>query len=204
MSLEWIVFAVFLMIACTQVIRWVGLEQKRTASWTAMAGPLGLTYEKGDLAGELDGLPVRIFRESGERMGDKRMNESVYVVQVEVPAKLPRGFVAAPRRWTSLSERLLSPNVFKAAEPVLDEAYIFQSDDVEPGQKLLQEPDVQQALCDLVNPDSVSFVRGRHVGLAYRNHTFVEDADKVRRNLMLLARTARALAQAQERLRSAA
>ncbi|WP_073568343.1 hypothetical protein [Archangium sp. Cb G35] len=180
-------------------------EEKRQAAWANMASPLGLTYEKGGvLSGEFEGLPVRIFREKGERMGSTKADASVYVVRVEVPGKLPRDFTAAPRKWTSLFERMGVPNVFKAEEPVLDEAHIFQCGVVSAGEKLLQEPDVQQALRDLVNPESVSFVQENHVGLAFETPGFVEDAGKVRRNLESLARAANALAQAQERLQLAA
>ena len=180
-------------------------EEKRQVAWSNMARPLGLTYERGGtLSGEFEGLPVRIFREKGERMGHTKADASVYEVRVEVPGKLPHHFIAAPRKWTSLLERMGVPNVFKAGEPVLDEAYIFQCGVVSAGEKLLQEPDVQQALRDLVNPESVSFVQENHVGLAYETPGFVEDAGKVRRNLELLARTAHALAKAQERLQLAA
>ncbi|KFA87311.1 hypothetical protein [Archangium violaceum] len=180
-------------------------EEKRQAAWSNMARPLGLTYERGGtLSGAFEGLPVRIFRESGGSMGHTKRNASVYVVRVEVPGKLPRDFLAAPRKWTSLSERLGVPNVFKAEEPVLDGAYIFQCGVVPAGEKLLQEPDVQQALRDLVNPESVSFVQDNHVGLAYETPGFVEDAGKVRRHLESLARAANALAKAQERLQPAA
>ncbi|WNG61489.1 hypothetical protein F0U59_47365 [Archangium gephyra] len=180
-------------------------EEKRQVAWSNMARPLGLTYERGGtLSGEFEGLPVRIFREEGERMGHTKADASVYVVQVEVPGKLPRNFIAAPRKWTSLLERMGVPNVFKAGEPVLDGAYIFQCGVVSAGEKLLQEPDVQQALRDLVNAESVSFVQENHVGLAYETPGFVEDAGKVRRNLELLARAANALAKAQERLQLAA
>lgn len=180
-------------------------EEKRQIAWSNMARPLGLTYERGGtLSGAFEGLPMRIFREKGERMGHTMRNASVYVVRVEVPGKLPRDFLAAPRKWTSLSERLGVPNVFKAEESVLDGAYIFQCGVVSAGEKLLREPDVQQALRDLVNPESVSFVQGNHVGLAYETPGFVEDADKVRRNLESLARAANALAKAQERLQLAA
>ncbi|HEX5747453.1 MAG TPA: hypothetical protein VFZ09_14505 [Archangium sp.] len=181
------------------------LDEKRQASWANMAGPLGLTYERGGtLSGELEGLPVRIFREKGERMGGRKENEHVYVGRVEVPGKLPRHFVAAPRKWTALFEGVGTPNVFKAGEPVLDKAHIFQCASVEAGQKLLQDPDVQQALHELVNPESVSFVQGNHVGLAYETAAFVEDAGKVRRNLELLVRAAHAFAKARERLLLAA
>ncbi|WPB78321.1 hypothetical protein KYC5002_04015 [Archangium violaceum] len=180
-------------------------EEKRQVAWSNMARPLGLTYERGGtLSGEFEGLPVRIFREKGERMGHTKADASVYVVRVEVPGKLPRHFIAAPRKWTSLLERMGVPNVFKAGEPVLDEAYIFQCGGVSAGEKLLQEPDVQQALRDLVNPESVSFVQENHVGLAYETPGFVEDAGKVRRHLEVLARAANALAKAQERLQLAA
>ncbi len=177
------------------------LDEKRQASWANMAGPLGLTYEKGGaLSGEFEGLPVRIGRESGERMGGTKEHETVYVVRVEVPGKLPRDFVAAPRKWASLFERVGALNVFKAGDPVLDKAHLFQCGPLEEGRKLLQEPDVQQALRELVNPESVSFVQDNHVGLAYETPTFVEDAGKVRRHLELLVRAAQALAKAQERL----
>jgi hypothetical protein len=180
-------------------------EEKRQAAWFAMSGPLGLTYEKGGtLTGELEGLSVRIGEESGENIGGAKEHSTVYVVRVEVPGKLPHDFVAAPRKWASLFETVGALNVFKAGEPVLDKAHIFQSASPEAGQKLIQDPDVQQALRDLVNPEGVSFVQGDHVGLAYPASTFLEDADKVRHTLELLVRAAHALAKAQERLRLAA
>ncbi|AKJ07845.1 hypothetical protein ATI61_107291 [Archangium gephyra] len=206
---EFIAFFVIMAVAVPWVF-WSAkkqalLDEKRQASWANMAGPLGLTYEKGGtLSGEFEGLPVRIFREKGERMGGRKENDSVYVVRVEVPGKLPRHFVAAPRKWTSLFEGVGTPNVFKAGEPVLDKAHIFQCGPLEEGRKLLQEPDVQQALRELVNPESVSFVQDNHVGLAYEKPTFMEDAGKVRHNLESLVRAAHALAKAQERLRLAA
>jgi hypothetical protein len=208
-SLEFIAFFVFMAVALPWAY-WSAkkqelLDEKRQASWANMAGPLGLTYEKGGtLSGEFEGLPVRIFREQGERLGGTKENESVYVVRVEVPGKLPRDFVAAPRKWTSFFERAGVPNVFKVGEPVLDEAHIFQCASVEAGGKLLEDPDVQQALRELVNPESVSFVQGNHVGLAYEKPSFMEDAGKVRSNLELLVRAAHALAKAQERLQLAA
>lgn len=203
---EAIAFIVFMVVSLTYASRGRKkervLEEKRQAAWANMARPLGLTYEKGGtLAGEFEGLPVHIGWEAGERMGGTMEHSTVYVVRVEVPGKLPRDFIAAPRKWASLLEQVAALNAFKAGEPVLDKAHIFQSDPPETGRKLLEEPDVQQALRELVKPESVSFVRGNQLGLAYETPTFVEDADKVRHTLELLVRAANALAKAQERLR---
>ena len=203
---ELIAFIVFMVVSLTYASRGRKkervLEEKRQAAWALMARPLGLTYEKGgSLTGEFEGLPVHIGPENGERMGEAMENETVYVVRVEVPGKLPGHFVAAPRKWASLLVRVGVINVFKAGEPVLDKAHIFQSASHEAGLKLIQDPDVQQALRDLVNPESVSYVRDNHVGLTYLTPTFVEDAGKVRHDLELLVRAANALAKAQERLR---
>jgi hypothetical protein len=179
-------------------------ERKRKESWAAMAGPLGLMYEDDALAGAVEGVPVRLYVERKNIMGERREHVTWYVMQAEVPESLPSGFVAAPRKWTSWMDRVSAPNVFKVGEPTIDEAYVFQSYQTQVGPKLLQDAEVQRTLADLVNPEASGFVLNNRVGLAYKKAPLVEDVDKVRHNLTLLVRAAQALARAQARLRFAA
>ena len=60
------------------------------------------------------------------------------------------------------------------------------------------------ALFAKVNPEAAGFVLNNRVGLAYEKAPLIEDVDKVRHNLTLLVRAARALAKAQDRLLLAA
>jgi hypothetical protein len=169
-----------------------------------MAEPLGLTYENGALTGEVEGVPVRLYVERKNIMGQRQHRIVLYVMQAEVPDQLPSGFVAASRKWTSWSDRVTAPNVFKTGEPAVDEAYIFQSYQTELGPKLLQDAEVLRALADLILPEASGFVQNNRVGLAYKTAPLIEDTDKVRHNLTLLVRAAQALAEAQVRLRLAA
>ncbi|MFL5357080.1 hypothetical protein [Archangium sp.] len=179
-------------------------ERQRQESWAAMAEPLGLTYEDGALAGEVEGVPVRLYVERNNIMGQSQHRIVLYVMQAEVPGQLPSGFVAAPRKWTSWSDRVTAPNVFKTGEPAVDEAYIFQSYQTELGPKLLQDAEVLRALADLILPEASGFVQNNRVGLAYKTAPLTEDTDKVRHNVKLLVRAAQALAEAQARHRLAA
>lgn len=203
-----LVMAVF--ITATVLVAWVQGKRERElrASWAAMAGALGLTYEEKDevgaLAGEVEGVPVRVYVDQEDILGRGERRLVLYVMRAEVPESLPPGFVAAPRKWTSWMDRMSAPNVFTVGEPTVDEAYIFQSYKTELGPKLLQDAEVLRTLAELVDPEGASFVLDNRVGLAYRKHTPLQDVDKVRRNLMLLVRAARALARAQARLRFAA
>lgn len=204
-----VVFGVIFMVVAVSASFWAGRvqaerERKRKESWAAMAGPLGLTYEDDALAGEVEGVPVRLYVEQQNIMGQRQHRITLYVMRAEVPEELPPGFVAAPRKWTSWSERVLATNVFEAGVPAVDEAYIFQSDEPKEGSRLLQDADASRALEDLVNPEASGFVLHDRVGLAYKNAPLVEDADKVRHHMTMLVRAARALAKAQGRLRLAA
>ncbi|WP_224241146.1 hypothetical protein [Hyalangium gracile] len=169
--------------------------QKRQSTWKTLAEQLGLTHEGSVIRGEYAGLRVRIAMET-------HRNPDGYgqfcVVRAEVPAKLPEGFVAAPRRWTTGLDRMLADNTFTPTDPALKECYIFQSDRPQEGQALVEEPQAQQALLSLYNPKRVGFVEKNRAHVAYFG--FSDDAQEIRGALEDVTKAARTLAAVRERL----
>lgn len=169
--------------------------QKRKALWTRLSEQLGLECRGSVLLGEYKGLPVHIAVET-------RRNPDGYgqfsVVRADVPAALPAGFVAAPRRWTSGLDRMLADNTFQASDPALQECYVFQSDQPQEGQALISEPEAQKALLELYSHKRVGFVEKNRIHVAYAG--LMDDAEELRTALLDVTQTAQTLAQVQARL----
>jgi hypothetical protein len=167
--------------------------QKRKAVWAKLSEQLGLRREGGVLVGEHEGVAVRIAMEM-----KSNPDGQFFVVRAEVPGTLPAGFVAAPRRWTTGLDRMLSPNILSAPDPALKECYVFQSDRAPEGQALIDQPEVQKALLELFSPKRVGYVEENRTHVAYAG--LVEDVAEIRMALKDVVQTARTLAAVQARL----
>lgn len=130
---------------------------------------MGLHYspEQGEVTGEYHGVPVRLRREHRDvGRGEKEWR---VVLSAEVPAPLPDGFVAAPRKWTGFLSRVLADNRIRAGDVALDDCLLFQSDRPQEGPWLLDAPEVREALRELFGPKAVGFVERRVVAVAWKD-----------------------------------
>jgi hypothetical protein len=169
--------------------------QKRKEAWDQLAEQLGLRHEGGVLLGDLDDVPVRIAMEMHRK---PRGYTQFCVVSAAVPGTLPRGFVAAPRVWTSGLDRMLAENVVPSEDPALKECYVFQSDRPQECAALIAEPAVEKALLELYGSQRVGFVEKGRVHIAYPS--FVSDVEEARSALRDVVHAARTLATVQGRL----
>jgi hypothetical protein len=190
-----LVVVVILALAAVGAFWFVSQGQKRQAAWRTLADQLGLRHEGNTLHGEYEGFPVRIAMEMRRA---SRGYTQFCVVRADVPGELPPGFVAAPRRWTSGLDRMLADNLLSVADPALTECYLFQSDQPQKAQVLLEEPDVQKALLELYSPLRVGFVEKNRVHVAYES--WLSNAEEARGALKDVVHAARTLAAAQPRL----
>lgn len=175
----------------------VSQGQKRQDAWRTLADQLGMQLEGNTLQGEYEGLPIRIAMEMRQAW---RGYTQFCVVRAEVPGELPPGFVAAPRRWTSGLGRMLADNLFSVADPALTECYLFQSDQPQKAQLLIEAPEVQKALLELYSPLRVGFVEKNRVHVAYES--WLTNAEEARAALKDVVHAARTLAAAHARLGS--
>ncbi|HVG62069.1 MAG TPA: hypothetical protein VNA24_26130 [Hyalangium sp.] len=170
-------------------------SQKRQAAWRTLADQLGLQQAGDTLHGDYEGLPVRIAMETRQAW---RGYTQFCVVRVEVPGELPPGFVAAPRSWTSGLDRVLADNLLSVTDSALKECYVFQSDQPQKGQVLIDEPEVQRALLELYSPLRVGFVEKNRVNVAYKS--WLISAEEARGALKDVVHAAQTLAAAHARL----
>ncbi|MDC0712998.1 hypothetical protein POL68_31340 [Stigmatella sp. ncwal1] len=169
--------------------------QQREERWGALAEALGLQLQSGGLQGELQGLSVRMGMEMHTVGGEGLIQ--FCVVRAKAPGPLPRGFVAAPRRWTSGLSRRLADNLFASGDPALDEMYLFQSDEQDKGQAFVEDAQVQQALRGVLGSGQVAFVEKGWVGIA--SVGLITETEEARRKFEAVVRSAQSLADSQER-----
>jgi hypothetical protein len=160
-----------------------------------LADQLGLRHEEGALHGEYEGFPIRIGMEMRHAAGGYTQ---FCVVRTDVPGVLPPGFAAAPRLWTSGLDRMLTDNLLSVTDPALKECYLFQSEQPQKAQALIEEPAVQKALLELYSPLRVGFVEKNQVHVAYES--WLTHAEEARGAMKDVVNAARTLAAAQARL----
>ena len=145
----------------------VGRNRQTEASMKKTAAALGLRYEDLNLRGEQDGVAFQIALQTPKLSG-QRGTHYRYVVRAKVPGLLPLGFVAQPSKWTSWSEKNLTLGNFTSGNAALDQAYFFKTNDEQMSSKLLEEPEVQQALEALMElPPAAGLVLDDHVYIAF-------------------------------------
>ena len=186
---------VILALAAASIFWFVSQGQKRQAAWRTLADQLGLRHEGGTLHGEYEGFPVRIAMEMRHAVGGYTR---FCVVRTDVPGELPSGFAAAPRLWTSGLDRMLDDNTLSVTDPALKECYLFQSEQPQKAQVLIEEPEVQKALLELYSPLRVGFVEKNQVHVAYES--WLTNAEEARGAMKDVVHAARTLAAAQARL----
>lgn len=173
-AVELLLLAVFMTGLISYAVYDVSRREKvrvaRLAAWSAFAERMGLHYspEQREVTGEYQGVPVRLRME--QRDVGRGEKEERMVLSAKVPAPLPDGFVAAPRKWTGPLSRALADNLFKAGDVALDDCLLFQSDRMKEGQWLLGEADVRDALRELFGPRAVGFVERGVVAVAWKEH----------------------------------
>ncbi|ADO68994.1 hypothetical protein [Stigmatella aurantiaca] len=187
-----IVVAIALVVIALGPLRQV---RQREEHWGPLAEALGLQLQGGVLQGELQGLSVRMGLEMHKVGGEGLIQ--FCVVRAKAPGPLPRGFVAAPRRWTSGLGRLLADNLFASGDPALDEMYLFQCDEKDEGQAFVEDAQVQQSLRGVLGAGQVAFVEKGWVGIASMG--LITDAEEARRKFEAVVRSAQGLAEARER-----
>lgn len=130
----------------------------------ANAGLLGEGLDGRVLSGELEGIPVWMGMEMHEVAEEGLIQ--FCVVRAKVPGPLPRGFVAAPRRWTPEPGPMPTGDLFSSGDPELDEVYLFQSEERDEGRAFVQDAQVQKALRSVLGSGQVAFVEQGHTGIA--------------------------------------
>jgi hypothetical protein len=177
---------------------WLPLRRRRRArTWEAFAREHGLRHEEGRLAGEYGGVPVSVcteLRDTGEEWGLR------CVVRATVPGALPPGFLAMPRSWTPCVERVLASNPIPMDHRALDKVLVFRADAPAQGARLLEAPEVRDALLTLSDWRRQPLVEKGDVAIAHESE--LTDPKELHRCLEGVTYAARVLAAAEASWRS--
>ncbi|WP_232293819.1 hypothetical protein [Stigmatella aurantiaca] len=141
------------------------------------------------LAGEVEGVPVWMGMEM-HQVGEEGFIQFC-VVRAKVPGPLPRGFVAAPRRWAPGSGQEPANDLFSSGDPELDAMYLFQSDEQNEGRAFVRDAQVQHALRSVLRSGQVAFVEKGHAGIASVNA--VTELEEAQRQFAVVACAAQGL-----------
>ncbi|WP_225410592.1 hypothetical protein [Stigmatella hybrida] len=155
----------------------------------ASAGLLGEGLDGRVLSGELEGIPVWMGMEMHEVAEEGLIQ--FCVVRAKVPGPLPRGFVAAPRRWTPEPGPMPTGDLFSSGDPELDEMYLFQSEERDEGRAFVQDAQVQQALRSVLGSGQVAFVEQGHAGIA--SVGVITETEEAQRKFAAVVRAAQGL-----------
>ncbi|SEL59646.1 hypothetical protein SAMN05444354_10749 [Stigmatella aurantiaca] len=155
----------------------------------ANAGLLGEGLDGRVLSGELEGIPVWMGMEMHEVAEEGLIQ--FCVVRAKVPGPLPRGFVAAPRRWTPEPGPMPTGDLFSSGDPELDEMYLFQSEERDEGRAFVQDSQVQQALRSVLGSGQVAFVEQGHAGIA--SVGVITETEEAQRKFAAVVRAAQGL-----------
>jgi len=153
------------------------------------AGLLGEGLDGRVLSGELEGIPVWMGMEMHEVAEEGLIQ--FCVVRAKVPGPLPRGFVAAPRRWTPEPGPMPTGDLFSSGDPELDEMYLFQSEERDEGRAFVQDAQVQQALRSVLGSGQVAFVEQGHAGIA--SVGVITETEEAQRKFAAVVRAAQGL-----------
>jgi hypothetical protein len=162
----------------------------------ASAGLLGEGLDGRVLSGELEGIPVWMGMEMHEVEEEGLIQ--FCVVRAKVPGPMPRGFVAAPRRWTAEPGPVPTGDLFSSGDPELDEVYLFQSEERDEGRAFVQDAQVQEALRSVLGSGQVAFVERGHAGIASVG-VITEDAE-AHRQFAAVVRAAQGLTESRMRM----
>ncbi|MDC0709119.1 hypothetical protein POL68_11655 [Stigmatella sp. ncwal1] len=153
-----------LMMTALPALATLKVACQSNADCACTAGLMDEVLKGSVLAGEVEGVSVWMGMEMHE-VGEEGFIQFC-VVRAKVPGPLPRGFVAAPRRWTPEPRQMPAENLFSSGDPELDEMYLFQSDEQNEGRAFVQDAQVQQALRSVLGSGQVAFVEQGHAGIA--------------------------------------
>jgi hypothetical protein len=137
----------------------------RDASLDTWAQELGLRRDDEVLEGALRSVPVRIALERLDSDSETR----ILVVSADIPWELPESFTASPRRGKVWIDQKLADGRFRSGNFALDEEFVFRSDEPEKGQRIVEDPRIQQALGRLIVPPKTGYVKKGRIHLAYRD-----------------------------------
>jgi hypothetical protein len=172
---------------------WLPLRSAwRARKWKALAEQLGLRHGTNTLQGEYQGLAVRVhteFRDTGDEW------DAYCVVRATVPGELPPGFLAVPRAWAPAVARVPADKAVATDERALDKVLVFQADRPSQGARLLEVPEVREALLALGGRRRKGLVEKGDVAIAHESD--LGDPKKLRDCLDAVAHAARVLAAAE-------
>jgi hypothetical protein len=142
------------------------------------ARELGLRRDDNLLEGVIRSVPVRIALEPRNPDSETRQ---ILVVSADIPWELPESFTAAPREATSWIGQKFADDLFRSGNSALAAEFVFQSDEPEKGQRLVEDPRVQRALGRLMGPPKMGYVKKGRTHLAYRD--VLRSTEQLRKDL---------------------
>ncbi|MBM7116396.1 hypothetical protein [Archangium primigenium] len=180
---------------------WQRFKARHQQSWRSALELLSLRLELDAVPGERDAFEgeyrdTRLWMGLQPRPVGSEDEQTLPTLRLDVGVALPRDFVAVPRAWTRVLDRVGLPGLFSAEDPVLDKRFVFQCDFVTPAQALVRDAGVREALSRLGSDDAVAFIEKNQVGLSFTRA--VHDEASLRAHLEAMRAVASALRAALE------
>jgi hypothetical protein len=160
---------VLMVVVLGPLVLWFGHRQR--AGWTRTLETLGPSLglrpdpeHKWSFTGEHQGWRMALGMHRHRMGGGKR--RFFLTLRMPLEFELPRGFVAAPRKWESFIAPFFD-GMIKAGDARLDDRFFFQCDDPAQGRKFVDDLEVREALAHLGGGTAIGYIHENEVGIAF-------------------------------------